>query len=59
MDGSLTLFIFFIFKFKMFKQVNLKGISDPAGVFFCSGSLISDLYVLIAAQCLAKYSNFI
>ncbi len=51
---------FLSIKFKQQKinqQVNLKKSTDPEGVFFCSGSLISEKFVLLAAQCLATYYN--
>jgi hypothetical protein len=41
------------------QQVNLRKSSDPPGVYFCSGSLITDKHVLLAAQCLEKYKNII
>ncbi len=40
------------------QQVNLRKSTDPPGVYFCSGSLITDKHVLLAAQCLEKYKNF-
>jgi secreted trypsin-like serine protease len=37
----------------------LRKSTDPPGVYFCSGSLISSRHVLLAAQCLERCRSFI
>jgi hypothetical protein len=57
-DGRLLHSFVFFFN-KNVKQVNLRKSTDPAGVYFCSGSLISSRHVLLAAQCLERCRSFI